>query len=317
MGTHALFKRYEGNPIITAEDVTCEAHTVFNPAATKFDNKVLLVLRVEEQRGFSYLIRAFSDDGINNWKIDNKPFMIHEPQMGEQLWGLEDPRITYMEEFDQHYLTYVSFAPGGPQLSLVTTRDFERVCRHGNLFYPDNKDGAFYPKRFNGRWALIHRPYARGRAEIWLSFTPDLKHYGDHTCIIPVREGWWDCTRVGMGPPPIETPEGWLLIYHGVRTTASGSLYRVGMALFDLDDPTKLIYRTNRWVLAPETPYELIGDVPGVCFPCGAICNENTREIMLYYGGADTTTCVAFSTIDDILDFIKEDQKIGRTFYSL
>ena len=224
---NALFKRYEGNPIITPVKWPYLANATFNPGAIKHDGETLLLVRVEDMRGFSHLTIARSKDGKTNWQIDEEPLLKPEPSIEEEQWGLEDPRIVYLEDRQQYAITYVSFSKGGPTVSLALSDDFKTVERQGAMLPPEDKDASLLPRKINGRYVLIHRPIIRGEAHIWISFSPDLKYWGDHKILIPVRPGWWDCSKVGLGPPPIETKDGWLVIYHGIRVTASGSLYRI------------------------------------------------------------------------------------------
>lgn len=303
---HLLFKRYENNPILTAEQWPYPANSVFNPAAALVDGETLLLVRVEDMCGFSHLTVARSEDGLTGWRINPEPTLLPDPSAHEEKWGLEDPRVVWLEDRGQYAITYVSFSKGGPLISLIMTPDFRTFERWGPLLPPEDKDAALFPRRFKGRYALLHRPIIRGEANIWMSFSPDLRHWGDHLMLLPARSGWWDAHRVGLGAQPLETPEGWLIIYHGVRATASGSLYRVGLALLDLEDPTKVICRSDEWVFGPHESYERFGDVPGVTFPCGALIDEKTQQLRMYYGAADTTVAVAFSDLRTILDYLNE-----------
>lgn len=169
---------------------------------------------------------------------------------------------------------------------------------------PDDKDASLFPRRFQGRWALLHRPSptnAKIGAHIWISYSPDLIHWGNSSVLLPAREGsWWDANKIGLGPPPIETPEGWLIIYHGVRQTAAGSMYRLGLAMLDLDDPRKIIKRCDEWVFGPHEMYERIGDVPDVTFPCGVVVKDD--NLIMYYGAADTTIAVATAPMSRVLE---------------
>jgi len=300
-----LFQRYEGNPILKAEDLPYPAHTVFNPGATKLGDETILLCRVEDRKGFSHLTVARSQNGINNWEIDSEPTLSNSDEYEEERWGLEDPRVVQLEEPQEYAITYTSFSPGGPLVSLATTSDFESFNRHGRLVPPEDKDAALFPRKFDGRYLLIHRPIARGEANIWLSASPDLTYWGEHKILLPKRGGWWDSTRVGLGTQPIETEKGWLIIYHGARSTASGSLYRVGLALLDLETPSKVISRSDEWVFGPKKDYEFIGDVPGVVFPCGAVFEEDSKELRIYYGAADTSIGVAFANLDKLLYFLQ------------
>jgi len=286
---------------------------VFNPAATEIDGETLLLVRSEDMRGFSHLTAARSQDGRTNWRIDPSPTLESDNDHQEERWGLEDPRIVWMEEQGQYAITYVSFSEGGPVISLAETEDFRTFNRRGALLPPEDKDACLFPRRFGGRFALIHRPIVRGQAHIWISFSPDLKHWGDHQVLIPTRPGWWDCHRVGLAAQPIETSQGWLIFYHGVRMTASGSIYRVGLALLDLEEPWRLIRRSDEWIFGPSEPYERIGDVGGVTFPSGAVVDRQMNQLRLYYGAADTTVALAVADMDGVMDYINRCPRPDRT----
>ncbi|MFQ6116736.1 MAG: glycosidase [Candidatus Bipolaricaulia bacterium] len=300
---HPLFRRYEKNPILSPEQWPYLVNAVFNPGAAEFDGETLLLVRVEDMRGFSHLTVARSRDGRTGWRVEPRPTLEPDKNAHEERWGLEDPRIVRLEEHGGYAITYVSFSSSGPLVSLMLTEDFKEFTRIGPLVPPEDKDASLFPRRFKGRYALIHRPIIRGAADIWISFSPDLTHWGDHQVLLPTRPGWWDCHRVGLGAQPIETPEGWLIIYHGVRMTASGSIYRVGLALLDLEEPWRVQRRSDEWVLGPK-PYEQFGDVPGVTFPTGAIFEEETGELRLYYGIADTMVGVAIADMDEVLSYL-------------
>jgi len=174
---------------------------------------------------------------------------------------------------------------------------------------PEDKDAALFPYTFDDRYALIHRPVAlapRQMAHIWLSWSPDLRFWGDHMVLIPAREGgWWDAHKVGLGPPPLETERGWLLLYHGVRTTAAGSIYRLGLALLDRERPDRVLARSSEWIFGPQELYELYGDVPLVVFPCGWILDDDGDTVRMYYGASDTSICVATASLEALLDWLE------------
>lgn len=302
----SLFMRYPNNPILTVNDWPYHVNSVFNPGAVMYNGKYLLLVRVEDKRGFSHLNTAVSDDGKTNWKISQYPVLYPNEKYKEEQWGIEDPRIVYMNKLNKYAVTYVSFSKGGPVVSLALTDNFRKFRRLGTLLPPEDKDACLFPQTFKGRYALIHRPVIRGEAHIWISFSPDLKHWGDHRVLIEARPGSWDCHRVGLGPQPLKTKEGWLLIYHGVRNTASGAIYRVGLALLDYENPTKIIKRSEEWVFGPSKPYERLGDVSSVTFPTGIIYHKETNEIYMYYGAADSSVCLAFANLDRILYYLKE-----------
>ena len=304
-----ILQRYKKNPILTAENWPYPMNTVFNAGATLMpDGTTLLLCRVEERQGKSHLCTARSENGIDGWEIDSQPTLKSDPEhYPEEIWGIEDPRITYLPELEKYAVAYTAFSRGGPGVSLALTDDFRKFERIGDVMPPWDKDAALYPRRFNGRWALIHRPTTSGHgAHIWLSFSPDLIHWGDHRLVLEARKGsWWDAIKIGLSPPPIETDRGWLILYHGVRQTAAGSIYRLGMALFDIDDPAKCLLRGDEWIFGPEAPYELAGDVGDVVFPCGYTIQPDGDTIFLYYGAADTSIALATGSIREMLNWLE------------
>lgn len=299
-----LFSRYVYNPILQPAEWPYVINSVFNPGAVQMEDETILLCRVEDCRGFSHLTVARSRDGKTNWKVDPQPTLARSEEFHEEQWGLEDPRIVWFEPFERYAVTYTSFSPAGPQVSLILTDDFETFERRGVLLPPEDKDASLFPRKFGDRYVLIHRPIIRGEQHVWISFSPDLTHWGDHEILLPRRSGWWDDAKVGLGPQPIETRLGWLMIYHGVRETASGSLYRVGLALLDHDDPTRVIKRCDPWVLGPRADYEYRGDVPGVVFPTGAVIDDSSGELRVYYGAADTSIGLVTAELDDVLDYL-------------
>jgi predicted GH43/DUF377 family glycosyl hydrolase len=302
-----LFRRYEQNPIITAENLPYPANSVFNPGAALIGEETLLLMRVEDRQGISHLTVARSRDGLTDWKIESQPTLVpNSEQYPEEVWGIEDPRITYLEEEKEYAITYTAYSRGGPLVSLACTKDFRTFQRMGPVMPPEDKDAALFPRRFSGRYLMLHRPVpvSQPGAHIWLSYSPDLKHWGDHGILIEARRGgWWDANKIGLGPPPLETSEGWLILYHGVRQTAAGSVYRLGLALLDLQDPSRVLRRSSEWIFGPEAPYERAGDVDDVVFPCGWILDERTGEIRVYYGAADTSIAVATGELNKLLDY--------------
>ena len=301
---HELFKRYQGNPIITPDNWPYPANAVFNPGAVKLNTETLLLVRVEDMRGFSHFTVARSEDGFTNWEVDSAPTMEANQSSREERWGLEDPRIIWLEEQKQFGITYTSFSEGGPVVSLAITKNFKTFARLGSLLPLEDKDACLLPRRVRGRFALIHRPVVRGEVHMWISFSPDLKHWGDHRPLVKTRPAYWDCHRVGLACQPIETVEGWMIFYHGVRLTTAGAIYRLGLALLDLEEPWKVLHRSDEWVLGPRAPYERIGDVNGVIFPTGATVTKETDQLNLYYGAADCTVAVATANLSECLDYI-------------
>jgi predicted GH43/DUF377 family glycosyl hydrolase len=300
------FVRHDGNPILTAADLPYSANSVFNAAAALVEDETLLLMRVEDHRGLSHLTVARSKDGRGDWRIDPAPTLPADPSgHPEELWGIEDPRITWLEDLDLYVVTYTAYSVGGPLVSLATTRDFVTFSRLGPITLPENKDAALFPVRFGERYAMLNRPspsLPRG-AHIWLSFSPDLLHWGEHQVLLPCREGaWWDANKIGLSPPPLLTDEGWLLLYHGVRQTIAGGIYRLGLALLDAEDPRRVLRRADEWVFGPEETYEQQGDVADVVFPCGWVVDGD--ELRLYYGAADTSLALATTTVPALLAWL-------------
>ena len=296
--------RSEANPILTAADVPYPANSIFNPGAARVGDETILLVRVEDLRGISVLHVVRSKDGEKDWRFDPEPLLIPDVDRDpEETWGCEDPRLTWLPEREEWAIAYTAYSRRGPLVSLATTKDFRTATRLGPVMPPEDKDAAMFPRRVKGRWAMIHRPSPlRGGAHMWLSHSPDLQHWGDHRLLLEARDGaWWDAGKIGLGPPPLETPEGWLVMYHGVRLTSDGPIYRMGLALLDLEDPGIVLRRTDEWVFAPEAPYEITGDVGRVVFPCGWVHDPVTDRLSLYYGAADTVIGLATAKLSDVL----------------
>ncbi len=310
-----LLKRHPRNPILTAFEWPYFVNTVFNPGAVRLPSgETLLLCRVEDCSGLSHLCVARSANGVDSWKIDPHPTLLPDIENHpEEVWGIEDPRVVWIDELESYAITYTCYSQRGPGVSLALTKDFHSFDRIGNLFPPEDKDATLLPRRIDGRWVMIHRPVPRtGRAHVWMSFSPDLKHWGDHTLVLKARRGaWWDAHKIGLSAPPIETPDGWLMMYHGVRITPAGCLYRLGLALLDLEDPTRCILRSTRWIMGPERDYERTGDVGDVVFPCGYTIGEDGDTLSFYYGAADTTIALVTGSIRELLNWLQENSTAG------
>jgi predicted GH43/DUF377 family glycosyl hydrolase len=301
-----LFDRYDGNPILTAGDWPSTVNAVFNPGVAQLDGETMLLARVEDRSGISHLAVASSTDGLTNWNLDHGRTILPDLGSHAERFGIEDARITQVG--DEYLIAYTGYSRDGALVCLASTRDFRTFDRRGVIMPPEDKDAALFPRRFGDRWALIHRPVAsapRHAAHIWLSWSPDLKHWGDHTILIRAREGaWWDAHKIGLCAPPLETPEGWLLLYHGVHATAAGSIYRLGLALLDAEHPDRVLARSSEWMFGPDADYERIGDVDQVVFSCGWRLLDDEDTIRIYYGAADTSICVATASQSALLAWL-------------
>jgi predicted GH43/DUF377 family glycosyl hydrolase len=303
-----LFHRHANNPILTAEDWPYPVNAVFNPAAAEVGGTTVVLARVEDLRGISHLSVARSANGIDGWVVDPEPLLEPDPGVESEQWGFEDPRVVFVPELDLWAITCTAYGPAGPAVYLAMTSDFETVERRGIIRQPEDKNAALLPHRIDGKWILFHRPkteFGGSRGEVLLSRSPDLVSWSAPEQVLQPRAGaWWDGFRIGIGPPPLRTEHGWLVIYHGVKETVAGSIYRVGLALTDLDEPTRLLHRLPGWVLAPLAECERVGDVPNVVFPCGALHDADSDEVRLYYGAADTSICLATAQLEDLLEAV-------------
>jgi len=304
MSSQAPLTRYEGNPIIRPEDVPGGCHSVFNSAVVRFGGGYAGVFRVEGRDLFSRLHRGRSADGIA-WQIEAEPirFECDESDFAS-LEHTYDPRVTQIE--DRYYITYANHdAAHGSRIGLAVTEDFETFRQIGNLSAPNNRNAVLFPERIGGVYARLERPFAAGGepAEIWYAESPDLIHWGRFRFCLGPRAGWAEY-KVGAGPPPIRTPEGWLLIYHGIRRTYRGDVYCAGAALLDLEEPWKVVARPAEYLLAPSESYERAGDVPNVVFPSAAVVEPN-GEVKVYYGAADSCVALATGQLADLVAFCR------------
>ena len=300
--------RYSANPVIP-RDLLPDSNSIFNSAVVPFGSGFAGVFRVDDRNRRMTLHAGFSDDGLH-WKINPETikFKCDDPEVGEWVYGY-DPRVV---EIDGRY--YVTWCNGyhGPTIGLGWTDDFKTFHQMENALLPYNRNGVLFPRKIGGKFVLLSRPSDTGHTafgDIFLSESADLEYWGHHRHVMspaPFELSAWQCMKVGAGPVPIETPEGWLLLYHGVLRSCNGYVYAFGSALLDLEQPWKVLARSGQYLLSPQTPYECMGDVPNVAFPCAALYDEPTGRIAVYYGCADTVTGLAFGRIDDIIRFTKE-----------
>ena len=302
-----LFQREPTNPILTAEDWPYRVNTVFNPGAASQNGETVLLCRVEDTRGISHLTVARSLDGVHGWRVDPKPLLAEDPGDHTSMWGVEDCRVTWVEELGRYVIAYTAYGPAGPCVALATTEDFQSVEKLGTVMPPEDKDAALLPRRVNNEFVLYHRPVRSGdgRGNIWLSRSTDLHHWTTPEPVMASREGpWWDAARIGLGPAPMETSQGWLAVYHGVKQMPAGPLYRAGLVLFDLEDPARVIRRSPAWIMGPAADYETRGNVPNVVFPTGMIHDPESDEVRLYYGAGDSVIAVATGSLSEVLDYL-------------
>jgi beta-1,4-mannooligosaccharide/beta-1,4-mannosyl-N-acetylglucosamine phosphorylase len=298
--------RYSGNPIIP-RDLLPNSNSIFNSAVVPFKGKFAGVFRCDDRRRFMQLHRGFSEDGLN-WQIEagRIHWQCDDPEVGRWIYGY-DPRVVWIE--DRYYITWCNAYAGWPTIGVGYTYDFETFYQLENAFLPYNRNGVLFPRKINGRYAMLSRPSDRGHTpfgDIYYSESPDMCYWGRHRFVMGTAAGW-QSTKVGAGPTPIETTEGWLLIYHGVLTSCNGFVYSMGAALLDLDQPWKVIRRAAPYLMSPQRLYECVGDVPNVVFPCAALVDGATGRVAIYYGAADTVTALAFARVDELVDFVRHN----------
>lgn len=309
-GCNDVVWRYSRNPVIP-RDLIPASNSIFNSAVVPYEGKFAGVFRCDDKRRRMQIHSGQSNDGIN-WQIAENPieFIYEDPEIGEFTYGRYDPRVCWLE--DRYYITWCNGYKGCPTIGVAYTYDFEKFYQMENAFLPFNRNGVLFPRKINGKYAMLSRPSDNGHTpfgDIFYSESPDMIHWGRHRFVMGKGEGW-QSTKIGAGPNPIETIEGWLLIYHGVLTSCNGFVYSMGAALLDLDEPWKVRYRTAPYLLSPQKIYECVGDVPNVVFPCATLVDSATGRMAIYYGGADTVTCLAFAKVDELMEFIKSNSTV-------
>jgi beta-1,4-mannooligosaccharide/beta-1,4-mannosyl-N-acetylglucosamine phosphorylase len=307
-GSSGVLWRDSRNPIIKRDQIE-RSNSIFNSAVVPFGDEFAGVFRVDDTTRVMNIHAGFSRDGVD-WKIEQPTieWIATDPRVREIQETFEhayDPRATWLE--DRYYVTWCN-GYHGPTIGVGYTHDFKSFHQFDNAFLPFNRNGVLFPRRVNGAYLMLSRPSDNGHTpfgDIYLSESPDLVHWGRHRQVMTTRRWTWESTKVGAGPTPIETPEGWLLIYHGVLTSCNGFVYSMGAALLDLDEPWRVIARSRDYLLSPQVPYEQVGDVPNVAFPCAALLDGPTGRLTVYYGGADTVVCLAHGYLPELIDFVR------------
>ena len=302
-GCKDIVWRSKQNPIIP-RDLIPSANSIFNSAVVPFKGEYAGVFRCDDKYRNMRLHKGKSKDGIS-WQIDDEPISFHcdTPEIATFVYGY-DPRVCWLE--DRFYVSWCNWYHG-PTIGLAYTHDFEEFFQLENAFLPYNRNGVLFPRKINRKYAMLSRPSDRGHTpwgDIYYSESLDLIYWGNHRHVMAPTLGW-QSTKIGAGPTPIETPEGWLMIYHGVITSCNGFVYSAGAALLDIQQPWKVKYRTGPYILSPQELYECVGDVPNVVFPCAALTDAATGRIAIYYGAADTVTGLAYTQVDELIEFIK------------
>ncbi len=309
-GNEPLLKRHPNNPIIRRNAIPC-ANSIFNSAVVPFRGEYRGMFRVDNQNRDMLIHTGRSADGMN-WTIQPEPvrWKCKDKEIDRMVYAY-DPRVTPLE--GRYYITWCH-GYHGPCIGMGVTDDFENFELLDIVLPPYNRNAVLFPRRIRGEYVMLHRPSDNGHTpfgDIFLSYSKDLIYWGKHRFVMGTASGW-QSTKIGAGPVPIETPEGWVLIYHGVLTSCNGFVYSMGAAILDLEEPWKVLHRTRRYILAPTEIYECVGDVPNVAFPCAAIHDPATDELRVFYGGADTCVCLATTTLSDLVRYIHDNDMIEQ-----
>ncbi|MDR0196939.1 MAG: glycoside hydrolase family 130 protein [Oscillospiraceae bacterium] len=299
--------RYTENPIIRRDLLKC-SNSIFNSAVVPFGEKFAGVFRVDDRRRNMQLHSGFSDDAVN-WNLsEEKIEWINEnaktAEANPWQYGY-DPRVVFIE--DRWWITWCNAYGWKPTIGVGYTYDFKKFYQTENAFLPFNRNGVLFPRKINGKYMMLSRPSDSGHTpfgDIYISQSPDMKYWGEHRHVMAPKNGW-ESKKIGAGPIPIETSEGWLCVYHGVLESCNGFVYSFGAAILDIDEPWKVKYRCGEYLLSPQTPYECAGDVPNVAFPCAALCDPDTGRLAIYYGCADTHVGLAFALADELIEYVK------------
>lgn len=302
--------RYKENPIIDRNPVKGVSR-IFNSSAIPYKDGFVAVFRGEKTTGIPSLYLGKSKDGIN-WDIAEEEIKFVDKEgklfMPEYAY---DPRLLELEG-DYYIIWCQDFY--GASIGMAKTSDFKTFTRLENPFLPFNRNAVLFPRKVNGLYQLLSRPSDSGHTpfgDIFLSQSPDLEYWGHHRYVMGKSEQWWENVKIGAGCTPIETDIGWLMFYHGVTNTCNGFVYSLGAAILDIDEPSRVKYRCSTHLLTPEAEYEERGFVPNVVFPCSTICDADTGRMAIYYGAADSYVALAFTTLDEVIDYIISHSEVS------
>ena len=307
--THEIVRRYPGNPILTKTEIPYPVETVHNAAVVKHGDEYIMLFRSHLRTGRSIIGLARSLDGFK-FNVDPEPFlrpMPDGPFAAYEEFGVEDPRVTKVE--DEYLITYSAYSRNGVRIALAKTKDFVQIERVSLITQADYRNTVIFPEKFNGLYARLDRPHSEiSPWSIWITYSPDLRFWGESQLVMKPVPYHWDEMKIGPGAPPIKTEQGWLSIYHGVFQTMDGSVYRLGVALHDLHDPSKIVGVCDSWILQPEDPWEVTGYVHNVVFTCGAV-PEPDGTVKIYWGGADSVMCAGEANLADLVALCLQDSR--------
>jgi beta-1,4-mannooligosaccharide/beta-1,4-mannosyl-N-acetylglucosamine phosphorylase len=304
-GSSEVMWRYDKNPVIGRNAIKSGGR-IFNSATIPYKGEFIGIFRADHKNGYPGLHLGTSKNAID-WDINDETIKFHKEDgsPADPIVYAYDPRLVKIEE--AYYITWCNYFYG-PTIGIARTKDFKTFTQLENAFLPFNRNGVLFPRKIQGEYVLLNRPSDNGHTpfgDIYLSHSKDLTYWGKHRRVMATTHYWWKNVKLGPGPIPIETTEGWLMIYHGVCQSCSGFIYSIGGALLDIDEPYKIIADCENYLLTPEAPYEVTGFVPNVTFPCATLQDAETGRIAIFYGAADTYSALAFAQIDELIDYIK------------
>jgi len=301
--------RYDQNPIIDRNQIP-SSNSIFNSAVVPFGDGFAGVFRCDNKAVQMNIFAGFSKNGID-WDINHSPIIMQagNTQMIDSDYKY-DPRVVFIE--DRYWITWCN-GYNGPTIGIGYTYDFKDFYQCENAFLPFNRNGVLFPQKINGKYAMLSRPSDNGHTpfgDIYISYSPDMKYWGEHRCVMkvtPFEDSAWQSTKIGAGPIPILTDDGWLMLYHGVINTCNGFRYAMGAAILEENAPESVKYRTQPYLLTPQVDYEQVGDVANVVFPCAALHNAEEDKLAVYYGAADTVVAMAFGHLSEVVQFTKDN----------
>ena len=302
--------KYSKNPIIDRNPLENVAR-IFNSAVVAYEGSFIGVFRGEQTNGIPYIYMGRSQDGIH-WSFDKEKihFVNEEGESFDPKYAY-DPRLVKVE--DTYYVIWCTDFYGAA-IGLAKTTDFKTFVRIENPFIPFNRNAVLFPRKINNNFMLLSRPSDSGHTpfgDVFLSESPDMTYWGKHRHVMGKGEAWWESVKVGGGAAPIETDEGWLMFYHGVSGTCNGFVYSIGGAILDIDNPSIVKYRCENFLVTPTQWYEERGFVPNVCFPCATLQDADRGRIAIYYGAADSYVALAFTMLEDVVNYIKDNSKVS------
>lgn len=304
-----ILKRDSHNPVLSVKDFPGIAQ-IYNPSPVKFNDQTILLVSVVEhaaKRGYGRDVGetriARSNDGIHFVLEEDNFIDTQSEEYPFQLYHhFIDNRVTKIEDY--YYIVTPVMVHGfaSPVGMLGRTKDFKTYERIDIITQPTNRGASIFPEKINGKYYKLDRPGAAGSSggDIWISASLDLIHWGEFKPVLASGYRFWNVDKIGP-TPPIKTNKGWLDIIHGVFSPAGGTYYYIGAMLLDLDEPWKVIGKTNSYILAPEEIYEKHGNCDNTVFPCGCIADYERDELILYYGACDQNICRATGSLSELV----------------